>query len=44
MVIATNKEEGGLIKGHHDFGNKFRKPQMEWWETNGGFEFIDDFF
>ena len=43
LAIATNKNDGGLIKVHHDFGNKSQKQQMEWWKTNGGIEFVDDF-
>tara|TARA_B100001057_G_scaffold32880_1_gene29800 strand:+ start:473 stop:1201 length:729 start_codon:yes stop_codon:yes gene_type:complete len=43
IAIATNQEDGGLLKVHHDFDNKFRKQQSEWWETNGGVEFVDNF-
>jgi len=43
VAIATNQKDGGLLKVHHDFDNKFRKQQSEWFETNGGIEIIDNF-
>ena len=43
VAIATNLKDGGLLKVHHDFDNKFSKQQSEWFETNGGIEIIDNF-
>ena len=42
-VAIASKNNGDLIKTHHDFNNKYSKQFSDWAENNGGVEIVDDF-